>query len=93
MKSATIFIIFLVIFFSNLSSIFAWEGYDYQNKTSIDIGEGNLVREGYVIQYYETKSDNFRSAKIVNIQSITRATEIELIDLDNNMTRFFVMRN
>lgn len=93
MKSATIFIIFLVIFFSNLPSILAWEGYDYQNKTSIDIGEGNLVREGYVIQYYETKSDNFRSAKIVNIQSITRATEIELIDLDNNMTRFFVMRN
>ena len=93
MKSATFFIFFLIIFFTNLSLVFAWEGYDYQNKTSIDIGEGNLVREGYVIQFYETKSNNFRTAKIVYMQSVVSGTEIELIDLDNNQTHFFIMRN
>jgi hypothetical protein len=93
MKSATFFIIFLINLFTNLSLVFAWEGYDYQNKTSIDISEGNLVREGYVIQFYETKSDNFRTAKIVYIQSVAMGTEIELIDLDNNQTRFFIMPN
>jgi hypothetical protein len=93
MKSATFFFIFFLYFFCNLSQLFAWEGYDYQNKTSIEISEGNLVREGSLIQFYETKSDNFRTAKIVYIQSIAMGTEIELIDLDNKKTRFFIMRN
>ncbi len=71
----------------------AWEGIDYENKTSIDIPVGNLVREGYIIQFYETKSDNFRTAKVVFIQSVSMGTEIEIFDLDSKKTRFFIMRN
>jgi hypothetical protein len=48
-----------------------------------------LVREGYLIQFYETKSDNFRTAKVVFIQSVAMGTEIEIFDLDSKKTRFF----
>ena len=85
-------IIFGFIMFKPINSL-AWEGFDYENKTSIDIPVGNLVREGYIIQFYETKSDNFRTAKVVFIQSVSMGTEIEIFDLDSKKTRFFIMRN
>ncbi len=91
MKSATFFIIFLINLFTNLSLVFAWEGYDYQNKTSIDISEGNLVREGYVIQFYDSKDDNFRTAKVNSIQSVAGGTEIIVFDLDSKKERQFIM--
>ena len=85
-------IIIAIIMFKPINSS-AWEGIDYENKTSIDIPVGNLVREGYIIQFYETKSDNFRTAKVVFIQSVSMGTEIEIFDLDSKKTRFFIMRN
>jgi len=85
-------IIIGIIMFKPINSM-AWEGFDYENKTSIDIPVGNLVREGYIIQFYETKSDNFRTAKVVFIQSVAMGTEIEIFDLDSKKTRFFIMRN
>jgi hypothetical protein len=85
-------IIIGIIMFKPINSM-AWEGIDYENKTSIDIPVGNLVREGYIIQFYETKSDNFRTAKVEFIQSVSMGTEIEIFDLDSKKTRFFIMRN
>ena len=70
-----------------------WDGYDYDNKTSINIAEGNLVREGNVIQFYDSVSDNFHMAKIIFIQSASIGTEIELFDLDEKKTRVFIMNN
>ncbi len=93
MKNITFFKIISLFYFLYPFSVLAWEGYDYQNKTSIDIPTGNLVREGNIIQFYETKSDNFRSAKIIFMQSVAMGTEIELVDLENNKTRFFIMNN
>lgn len=71
----------------------AWDGFDYDEKTSIEISTGNLVREGSIIQFYETKTDRYKTAKIVFMQSVTQGTEIELLDLDSNKIRVFVMRN
>ena len=90
---------FLKIFLSSLLislSFFikkaqAWSGYDYETKTEIDIGQGNLVREGSLIQFYDSKDDNFHTAKINFMQSSAGGVELNLLDLDTKKERNFVM--
>ena len=90
---------FLKIFLSSLLislSFFikkaqAWSGYDYETKTEIDIGQGNLVREGSLIQFYDSKDDNFHTAKINFMQSSAGGVEVNLLDLDTKKERNFVM--
>ena len=90
---------FLKIFLSSLLislSFFikkaqAWSGYDYETKTEIDIGQGNLVREGSLIQFYDSKDDNFHTAKINFMQSSAGGIEVNLLDLDTKKERNFVM--
>lgn len=82
-------VILIVILFSTKSK--AWSGYDYNLKTEIDIGVGNLVREGNLIQFYDSKDDNFRTAKVVSIQSVAGGTEIIVFDLDSKKERQFIM--
>jgi hypothetical protein len=87
-----IFLNLLLIFSSFfIKNAQAWSGYDYETKTEIDIGEGNLVREGSLIQFYDSKDDNFHSAKINFMQSSAGGVEINLIDLDTKKERNFVM--
>lgn len=86
-------LVFFLAFLSSLnpSKSMAWTGYDYFLKTEIDIGVGNLVREGYVIQFYDSKDDNFRTAKVNSIQSVAGGTEIIVFDLDSKKERQFIM--
>ena len=81
--------LFLLSFF--VKNAHAWSGYDYENKTEIDIGEGNLVREGSLIQFYDSKDDNFHTARINFMQSSAGGIEMNLIDLDTKKERNFVM--
>ena len=92
-KNLILIIKIFLIFFLNQSFLIAWDGYDFDNKTSIEIAPGNLVREGNIIQFYETKSDNFRTGKILFMQSVALGTEIELIDLVSKKNRVFIMNN
>lgn len=87
MKTIVFFISFLLIAGSSL----AWSGYDYDNKTAVEIGEGNLVREGLVIQFYDAKVDNYRMAKVLFMESIAGGTRIQVKDLDINEERTLIM--
>ncbi len=90
-KNSFIVFLFTLIYSLNPSKSIAWTGYDYFLKTEIDIGVGNLVREGYVIQFYDSKDDNFRTAKVNSIQSVAGGTEIIVFDLDSKKERQFIM--
>ena len=85
----TIFIIFYLL--SN--SAFAWSGFDYENQTSIDIGSGNLVREGNIIDFYQQKTNELLSAKVLNISYFGNSTELTLQDINTNQKRVVMMQN
>ncbi len=90
--SLKIFLISLIISLSFfIKKAQAWSGYDYETKTEIDIGQGNLVREGSLIQFYDSKDDNFHTAKINFMQSSAGGIEVNLLDLDTKKERNFVM--
>ena len=75
------------------NSSFAWSGYDYDNKSEIDIGPGNLVREGLVIQFYENKTDDFKTAKVLFSEAIAGGTRLQLQELETKKERTFIMES
>lgn len=86
-------VIFFAAFCLHANQSYSWTGYDYDNKTEIDIGPGNLVREGLVIQFYDSKTDNFHTAEILFMDSVVGGTRIQLKDLDIKKERTFLMQS
>lgn len=80
----------LFLIFQTQKSL-AWSGYDFDKKTEIDIAQGNLVREGYIIEFYDSVDDNFHTAKILQMSSYGSSVELTIQDLDAKKQRIFVM--
>ena len=86
---STLAILFLII---STNAAHAWEGYDYESRDRIDIGPGNLVREGLAIQFYDINADDYHTAKVVLMESVAGGTRITMQDLDTKKERIFIMQ-
>ena len=91
MKTTAFFLATVAASLLTLKPAFAWTGYDYDNKTQIEIGEGNLVREGLVSQFYDSKLDNYRTAKVLFMESVAGGTRLQVKDLDTKEERTLIM--
>jgi hypothetical protein len=93
MKKKNYSIITLFLITINLTNpAFAWMGYDYQEQTDINISGGNLVREGLVVEFYDTKDDNYHNGKIIMMeQTSSGATTLKIEDFNTGKERVFVM--
>ena len=87
------FAIFFLIFAILSKETLAWSGYDYDNKTDVYIGPGNLVREGNVFQFYDSKSDDYHDAKVLFINDVAGGTQLEIEDITTKEERVFLMEN
>ncbi len=83
---------FFLALFCKQNSSYAWTGYDYDNKVEIEIGQGNLVREGLVIQFYDSKEDNYHTAKVMFMDDVAGGTRLQIQDLDTKKERTFLMQ-
>lgn len=90
MKKTLQIILILSTLTSPISAL-AWRGYDFENKIDIDIGEGNLVREGLMIQFYDNQTDNFHTAKIIFMEGMAGGTRLQIFDEDLQKERIFIM--
>jgi hypothetical protein len=86
---------FLTILFFCLhnTAAIAWSGVDYENQTSIDIGSGNLVREGNIIDFYQQKTNELLSGKVISINYFGNATELIIEELNTTKKRTIMMQN
>jgi hypothetical protein len=85
---ATLFLIATLV----SKAALAWTGYDYQEKTEIVISGGNLVREGLVIEFYDTKADSFHNGKITMMEETSSgSTTLRIEDFNTKTERVFVM--
>ena len=89
MKILTILLI--ILFFNN--PVFAWDGYDYENDTAIEIGKGNLVREGNIIKIYDWKADQYHEVQVKLMEDSFNSVRLEVYDLDTKQNRVFEMEN
>lgn len=76
--------------FSTIS--FAWDGFDQDENSVIEIGPGNLVKEGQIIDFYD--DSDLHTGKVISVNSVGGGTELIVEDInDNNKERIFIMRN
>ena len=85
--------LFTFVFLNFSSNSYAWSGYDFNNKVDIEIDQGNLVREGLLIQFYDSKTDSYHGGKILLMESDSGGTMLRIQDLELNIIRTFIMEN
>jgi len=81
----------LIILFS--FPAFAWDGYDYERGSYIEIEKGNLVRPGEEIEYYDYGSGEYRYGDVESINRSGSIIEIEIYDHETGEYRTFEMED
>ena len=69
----------------------SWSGYDYEFNSEIEIGSGNLVRDGEVITFYDWEAQENRKAEVIEIEYSRNSTRLEIFDLTEQKSRIFEM--
>lgn len=72
------------------SKIAAWEGYDYESSSHIEIEKGNLVRPGRNIEVYEY-GEGYKNFEVQHINRHGPNVEIEVYDYETGGYRIFEM--
>lgn len=68
-----------------------WKGYDYDEKTTIEIGAGNLVRPGMIIDFYDFKDDDIHNAKVIFMESAPAGCLTQVKDFNTEKERSLFM--
>lgn len=72
-------------------SVFAWDGYDYDEGSYIEIEKGNLVREGETIEIYDYNDGSYRDVEVESIDSYGSSVEVEVYDYETGEYSTFEM--
>jgi hypothetical protein len=93
MKKISPIIIALISFFTLYSfNSFSWDGIDLENNSTIDISSGNLVREGNIIDFFDTDSGNIHTGMVKSFVSVSNGVELIIEDYNTNSERTFLMQ-
>jgi hypothetical protein len=74
------------------TTVFGWDGID-DNGSDITIEDGNLVREGEEIEYYDDSTGQYHTGDIETIDDSGYNTELEVYDNDTGEYRTFEMED
>jgi pyruvate/2-oxoglutarate/acetoin dehydrogenase E1 component len=67
--------------FACLSSpALAWDGYDWESGSHVEIGKGNLVREGKDIEIYDYGKGEYRDVTVEDVRGTGSGAEVEVYD-------------
>ena len=69
------------------SPAFAWDGYDYEKGSYVEIEKGNLVRPGRDIEIYDYNTGQYKNVEVQSIQGQGSSTEVEIYDHDSGEYR------
>jgi hypothetical protein len=70
---------------------YAWNGYDYDRGSYVEIEKGNLVRPGREIEYFDYDSGEYKYGDVESINSYGSSVEVEIYDPDTGKYRIFEM--
>lgn len=69
------------------TQIFAWDGYDYDSSSYIEVESGTLVREGLDIDVYDYESGTYKTYEVDSVDS----GSLEVYDYESGEYRSFDM--
>ena len=72
-------------------TVLAWDGYDYESGSYVEIDKGNLVRAGEEIQYYDSDAQEYRDVEVESIESNGSGATVEVYDYESGEYRTFEM--
>jgi len=59
---------------------FAWDGYDYDKGSYVEIEKGNLVRPGEEIEIYDYGDGEYKNVEVESITGSGSGAEVEVYD-------------
>lgn len=66
---------------------YAWDGYDYESGSYVDIDKGNLVRPGQDIEIYDHGTGEYNDVEVQSIRGSGSGAEVEVYDYDTGEYR------
>ena len=84
---------FILISIFEINNTYAWDGSDSESGASVEIGEGNLVREGETIEIYEYNTGEYKDVEVVSIEANGSTVDIEVYDSETGEYRTIEMEN
>jgi hypothetical protein len=77
-----------ILFFLTASfPVFAWNGYDYDKGSYVEIDKNNLVRTGKDIEIYDYDAGEYKDVEVQSIHDSGSSTEVEVYDPSSNEYR------
>ena len=87
MKNITLTIILSSVLLLTSSNTIAWDGYDYNTGSYIEIGSGNLVRSGNEIEIYDYGDGSYKDVEVQGMSG----NELEVYDYETGEYRYLDM--
>ena len=70
----------------------AWDGYDWDSGSYVEIGKGNLVRSGRDIEIYDYADGKYKDVEVQSIRkTYSGKVEVEVYDPQSRKTRTLEM--
>ncbi len=87
-------LIFAVLLVGSLPLAHAWDGYDYDSGSSVEIEQGNLVRSGEEIEFYDYGGGGYHQAEVQDINRYgSEVVEVEVYDYETGEYRTLTMED
>lgn len=71
----------------------AWDGYDYDKGSYVEIGDGNLVRSGEEVEIYDYEDGEYKDVEVQDINRYGSTVEVEVYDYDTGEYRTLEMED
>lgn len=72
-------------------SALAWDGYNYEDGTYIEIEKGNLVRSGNEIELYDYNTGTYKEVEVESVDNYGSFTEVEVYDYSTGEYKTYEM--
>jgi len=69
-----------IVFLLSAVPSFAWDGYDYEKGSYVEIEKGNLVRPGEEIEIYDYGDGEYKNVEVESITGSGSGAEVEVYD-------------
>jgi hypothetical protein len=91
MKTKFAAYVMVALFVLLAAPVYAWDGYDYNKGSYIEIEKGNLVRSGNDIEIYDYDSGSYKDVEVQSIHRYGSKVEVEVTDPETGEDRTFEM--
>lgn len=91
MRLFLILLLALSMLTSLAPSVFAWDGYDYNSMSFIEIQQNQQLEAGREIEIYDYQDSKYKNVQVEHIYKVGNSIEVEVYDYQNNEYRTFDM--